>query len=151
MPISTHLCNLPCKSGFCETHSLNQLVHRKTLKPNLEAISGAIKDSQAELSTLKHNIWIIIAKCMWLWGDFDCSHGDIGAVSDQCLDPLSRIIPGSSSNKSPSLVTPLADPCCWGQLQESGLSGPTPTWPGSAKTRRRSTWFKLLPKMCWQG
>lgn len=77
--------------------------------------------------------------------------GDIGAVSDQWLDPLSHTTPSTSSNKSRSLGTPMADPCCWGQLQESGLSGPTPTWPGSVKTRRRSTWFKLLPKTCWQG
>lgn len=53
--------------------------------------------------------------------------GDIGVVSDQWLDPLSHTTPSTSSNKSRSLGTPMADPCCWGQLQEIGLSGPTPT------------------------
>lgn len=77
--------------------------------------------------------------------------GNLGVISDQWLDPLSHTTPSTSSNKSRSLGTPMADPCCWGQLQEIGLSGPTPTWPGSVKTRRRSTWFKLLPKTCWQG
>lgn len=77
--------------------------------------------------------------------------GNLGVISDQWPDPLSRTTPSTSSNKSRSLGTPMADPCCWGQLQEIGLSGPTPTWPGSVKTRRRSTWFKLLPKTCWQG
>lgn len=51
-----------------------------------------------------------------------CTVVDIGAVSDQWLDPLSHTTPSSSSNKSWSLGTPLADPRCWGQLQESGLS-----------------------------
>ena len=50
-----------------------------------------------------------------------------GVVSDQWLDPLSHATTSTSSNKSQSLGTPLADPCCWGQLQQSGLSGPTPT------------------------
>lgn len=78
--------------------------------------------------------------CGWLHTDSDrvkaviryCSEtanalGHIGAVSDQSLDPLSHITPSTSSNKSWSLGTPLADPHCWGQLQESGLSGLTPT------------------------
>lgn len=83
-----------------------------------------------------------------LWLHLGCC---LGVISDQWPDPLSHTTPSTSSNKSRSLGTPMADPCCWGQLQEIGLSGPTPTWPGSVKTRRRSTWFKLLPKTCWQG
>lgn len=39
-------------------------------------------------------------------------------------DPLSRTTtPSGSSNKSRSLGTPGADPRCWRQLQEIGLSG----------------------------
>lgn len=39
-------------------------------------------------------------------------------------DPLSRATtPSGSSNKSRSLGTPGADPRCWGQLREIGLSG----------------------------
>lgn len=86
-----------------------------------------------------------------IWGLWLHLWGNLSVTSDQWPDPLSHTTPSTSSNKSWSLGTPMADPCCWGQLQEIGLSGPTPTWPGSVKTRRRSTWFKLLPKTCWQG
>lgn len=114
---------IPFGSSCCTKFTIRNL---RNLRPNCEKEEilraekekGARKDKQGRVFTRCTRLCIQVLQQVGL---------HFAVVLDQWLDPLSHTTPSTSSNKSQSLETPMADPCCWGQLQEIGLSGPTPT------------------------